>query len=213
MIERRPDERSRVAEALAAGAAADCLVDLLARMPSAPSVRFVVEDATVNVPRRAAALLVDLLEDLSEGRDVTIAPADVVVGTTEASRVLGVSRTWTVRLIDDGKLASEVRGSKRRVHLGSLMARRRADIARIRRASEALGENLDLAVPAAGDRYASDVATSAMAAMMASAWHVAPPQPANLEPEHSTYIDALMSASSPPPAGDPGTSFEPTLAA
>jgi hypothetical protein len=210
MTERRPDDRSRVAEALAAGTAADRLRDVLARAQAAPSFRLAVEGITVAVPRRAFSMFVDLLEDVSEGRDVTIAPADVVVGTTEASRVLGVSRTWAAKLVDDGKLASEVRGTKRRVHLGSLMARRRSDAARLRHASKALGESLDVANSRTSERRAADFAS---AALWSSALWVAQPRAAKLTPEHSTYIDDLTAGAGAPPAHESPASHEPTLAA
>lgn len=80
-------------------------------------------------------LLCDLLEDLSEGRVVTIAPYGLPVGTETAANALGVSRPWLTKLIDRGDLPGERVGSKRRVQLGDLVAFRRSDDARRRAAA------------------------------------------------------------------------------
>lgn len=73
------------------------------------------------------AKLGELLEDLAEGRDVTIAPADLPVGTEWAAELLGVSRPWLTTLLDRGDIPMQKAGTKRRVLLGDLIAYRRAD--------------------------------------------------------------------------------------
>ena len=80
------------------------------------------------------ALLLDLLDDVAEGHDVTVAPAGLPVGTELASELLGVSRPWLTTLLDRGDIPSTRVGSKRRVRLGDLLAYRRADDARRRQA-------------------------------------------------------------------------------
>jgi excisionase family DNA binding protein len=84
------------------------------------------------VPAGVVRLICDLLDDLAEGRAVTVAPYDLPVGTEAAAALLGVSRPWVTTLVDRGELPGERIGSKRRIRLGDLVAFRRADDARRR---------------------------------------------------------------------------------
>jgi hypothetical protein len=59
------------------------------------------------VPASVVRLVCDLLDDLSEGRGVTVAPYDVPVGTEAAAVLLGVSRPWVTTLMDRGDLPGE----------------------------------------------------------------------------------------------------------
>lgn len=93
-----------------------------------------VEGREFQLPPDLVALLLDLLDDVAEGRDVTVAPAGLPVGTELASELLGVSRPWLTTLLDRGDIPSTRVGSKRRVRLGDLLAYRRADDARRRQA-------------------------------------------------------------------------------
>lgn len=88
------------------------------------------------VPAGVVRLVAELLEDLSEGRVVTVAPYDLPVGTEAAAAMLGVSRPWLTTLVDRGELPGERTGSKRRVRLGNLVGFRRADDARRRAAAD-----------------------------------------------------------------------------
>lgn len=86
-----------------------------------------IGDRAVSVPADLLRLLLDLLDDVAEGRDVTSAPASTPIGTELASELLGVSRPWLTTLLDRGEIPSVRVGSKRRVRLGDLLAYRRAD--------------------------------------------------------------------------------------
>lgn len=114
------------------------LADLLRQTVSGgdAEVKLLVEvsgvGAAQTVPARVVRLICDLLDDLSEGRAVTVAPYDLPVGTEAAATLLGVSRPWVTTLVDRGDLPGERTGSKRRVRLGDLLAFRRADDARRR---------------------------------------------------------------------------------
>lgn len=91
-----------------------------------------IEDRTITVPAELVGALVELLEDISEGRDVTSAPAGLPLGTEVASDLLGVSRPWLTTLLDRGDIPSSRVGSKRRIRLGDLLAYRRSDDVRRR---------------------------------------------------------------------------------
>jgi excisionase family DNA binding protein len=143
------DERDHLRAALAAGRAADRLRPVAERGASdGPLVPIAVGTVEVFVPVAALRALVDLLEDLSEGREATVAPGDLAVGTAEAARLLGVSRTWIAELVDRGDLPGERVGSKRRVPLAALVAQRREQLARQRERARALGDAIDAGKPA-----------------------------------------------------------------
>jgi excisionase family DNA binding protein len=115
----------------AAGHLAD---DLRAASTVEQAATIAVEGREFQLPPDLMALLLNLLDDVAEGRDVTIAPAGLPVGTEMASELLGVSRPWLTTLLDRGDIPSTRVGSKRRVQLGDLLAYRRADDARRRQA-------------------------------------------------------------------------------
>lgn len=126
-MERLPtDEALDLRAGLAAGRAADKLRSALGTSldPSA-LLKLSLGGVAVSIPAAAVQALIDVLEDLSEGRQVTVAPAELPVGTLEAARILGVSRPWVAELIDRGELVGARAGSKRRVPLGGLVEHRR----------------------------------------------------------------------------------------
>jgi len=132
--------------ALRAGKAADRLraaleADATDEARQRGSLTIVAAGAQIELPVAALDVLLDALEDLSEGRTVTVAPADVAVGTIEAARLLGMSRPSVTRLFDEGELCGEVVGSKRRIQLGALVARRRERAAALRATADALAES------------------------------------------------------------------------
>lgn len=91
------------------------------------AVRVSIGDTSAELPANSIAKLAELLQDLSEGRDVTVAPSDLQLGTERAAEILGVSRPWLTTLMDRGDVPITKSGSKRRVRLGDLIAFRRAE--------------------------------------------------------------------------------------
>ncbi|WP_067826908.1 excisionase family DNA-binding protein [Nocardia inohanensis] len=81
----------------------------------------VIDDVPMHVPRSVRAAVTALLEHLSEGRGVAIAPVDTLVTTSAAADLLGLSRTYVCRLVDDGTLAAEYRGTHRRIPLQTVL--------------------------------------------------------------------------------------------
>ena len=116
-----------------AAAAAEELADALTSgMGTANSASLSIDERTVTIPAELVSALVELLEDISEGRDVTSAPAGLPLGTEVASDLLGVSRPWLTTLLDRGDIPSSRVGTKRRIRLGDLLAYRRCDDTRRR---------------------------------------------------------------------------------
>jgi excisionase family DNA binding protein len=103
---------SRLAEAASSGAL---------------TVRVSIGETTADLPVAVVAQIAALLDDISGGREVTVAPYDLAIGTERAAELLGVSRPWLTAILDRGDIPMVKHGTKRRVRLGDLMAYRRAD--------------------------------------------------------------------------------------
>jgi excisionase family DNA binding protein len=90
-------------------------------------VSVVVGDRPFPLAPELARLIAALLDDVSYGRDVISAPADLPIGTEVASDLLGVSRPWLTTMLDRGDIPSTRNGSKRRMRLGDVLDYRRTD--------------------------------------------------------------------------------------
>jgi len=80
---------------------------------SSVSVR--VGDETVVLPDDASRAVRSLLRDLASGVPVHVIPADAELTTQQAADLLGFSRTYVVRLVDQGSLPAHLAGSHRRL--------------------------------------------------------------------------------------------------
>ncbi len=105
-----------------------------------------VED-TVEIPASAAALLLRLLGDMAAGHAVTLIPVHAELTTQQAADLLGVSRPFVVKQIEDGKIPFRKVGSHRRLLFQDLMEyKRKMNAARQKSLDElaAEGQNLGL---------------------------------------------------------------------
>jgi excisionase family DNA binding protein len=105
-----------------------------------------VED-TVEIPASAAALLLRLLSDMAAGHAVTLIPVHAELTTQQAADLLGVSRPFVVKQIEEGKLPFRKVGSHRRVLFRDLMNYKREMNAARQKSLDALaaeGQSLGL---------------------------------------------------------------------
>jgi excisionase family DNA binding protein len=79
------------------------------------------------VPRPALDRMLEILEALGDGHEPCVMPADKELSTGDVASLLGVSRQYAVRLVDDGRLPSRRVGNRRRVPLRDALAYRRRD--------------------------------------------------------------------------------------
>jgi excisionase family DNA binding protein len=115
----------------------------------APVLRLVTEDnphEMIAIPPGALRLLVDLLTQLGQGRDVTLLPQNAELTTQEVADYLNVSRPYVVKLIEEEKLPARKVGTRRRVALEDLRrfdeqqrARQRAALDELARIDAELG--------------------------------------------------------------------------
>lgn len=79
------------------------------------------DGSTVDLPAELYRLLRDVVDILSQGRAVTIAPHNTQLTTQEAADLLGISRPTLVKLLEQGNIPFELRGRHRRVMLADLV--------------------------------------------------------------------------------------------
>ncbi|MEO8823512.1 MAG: excisionase family DNA-binding protein [Ginsengibacter sp.] len=75
----------------------------------------------LKIPKKALSLLFDILNNMAEGKSITIIPSDTELSTQQAADILKVSRPHLVKLLEDGKLAFTKVGTHRRIKIRNLM--------------------------------------------------------------------------------------------
>ncbi len=102
----------------AAQLAVDAVRSLISeRRPT--TVRFRASDASdeveVTLPGEALHLLIRVLTHMANGHAVTVLPIQAELTTQQAADLIGVSRPYLVRLLEDGKIPFHKVGTHRRV--------------------------------------------------------------------------------------------------
>ena len=74
-----------------------------------------------SLPVSLHEFLVKLTGDLREGQSVAIVQNDAQLTTVEAARMLGVSRQFLVKVLEQGEIAHHMVGTHRRVYVRDLL--------------------------------------------------------------------------------------------
>ena len=126
----RTSEKERLGRSRIARASASDLEQLLIES-SVADWKIVVSSPTgeraVVVPRAALERLAEVLEALGNGNEPSVVPMATELSTGELAELLGVSRQYAVRLLDDGRLPFRRVGNRRRVALADALAYLRFD--------------------------------------------------------------------------------------
>ena len=85
------------------------------------------ESSAVELPTEARTLLLQILGHMANGDAVTVVPVAAEVTAQQAAEILGVSRPFVIRLVDEGKLACRLVGTHRRLPLVDLLAFKQAN--------------------------------------------------------------------------------------
>jgi excisionase family DNA binding protein len=78
--------------------------------------------ASVAIPQPVRTLLAEIARNLEAGKAVSIVAEHHELTTQRAANLLGVSRPFFVRLVEEGKLAFHMVGTHRRVYLPDVLA-------------------------------------------------------------------------------------------
>lgn len=74
------------------------------------------------LPEAAVSLLLSVLKELGQGREVVVIATDTEVTTQQAADFLNVSRPYVVKLLEEGKIPYRTVGPRRRVRVADLLA-------------------------------------------------------------------------------------------
>lgn len=80
------------------------------------------DGSRLDVPAEIYDVLRDVLQALSQGFAITIAPLHTILTTSEAAHLLGVSRPTLVRLLESGEIPFDQPARHRRVRLADVLA-------------------------------------------------------------------------------------------
>jgi excisionase family DNA binding protein len=112
------------------------------------------DDQRHEIPDSVYRLLLSLLKIMQEGKAVSIVPQMQELTTQRAANLLGVSRQFFVRLLDDEKLPFHRTGTHRRVYLKDVLEfrkrrdqQRKESIERIAKEEVARGTYDDFPLP------------------------------------------------------------------
>lgn len=99
-----------------------------AGMTASSSYALVGDDGhdRIELPGNLHQVLKRVVEAMSQGRAVTVAPQSMTLTTQQAADLLGVSRPTIVRLINDGHINAERVGNRHRLLLDDVLAYRDA---------------------------------------------------------------------------------------
>ncbi|MQM27509.1 helix-turn-helix domain-containing protein [Glycomyces albidus] len=117
--------------------------DYLAKHPAEPElIEVIVEhgEPSLVLPRPAITLFAQILAQLAEGRGVSVVPSQAELTTQQAADLLGVSRPYLIRLLEQGEIPHRKIGRHRRIALADLLDYKRTDDEQRRRTADELGE-------------------------------------------------------------------------
>jgi excisionase family DNA binding protein len=86
-------------------------------------VTVILSDGTrLQLPDIVVEAIADVVQRLAAGSGVVVSSVDEHVTTGRAAAMLGVSRTYVARLLDEGRLPYEYRGTHRRIPVTAVIA-------------------------------------------------------------------------------------------
>ena len=89
------------------------------------SVRVGASNDEIELPENAVRLLVDILSNMAEGNAVTLIPVHAELTTKQAADVIGVSRPFLIRLLEEGVIPYRKVGTHRRITFEDVQAYRK----------------------------------------------------------------------------------------
>ncbi|MCR1026861.1 excisionase family DNA-binding protein [Cellulophaga baltica] len=75
----------------------------------------------ITIPKKALTLLSAIIQNMAEGKTISIVPSNSEVSTQQAADMLNVSRTHLIKLLEAKKIPFNKVGSHRRILLNDIM--------------------------------------------------------------------------------------------
>ncbi len=81
-----------------------------------------VNGTTLQLPDVAHAALIDVLQRMARGDEVSVSTVESLLNTSQAAKMAGVSASYLRKLTDSGTIPVEYRGTHRRIRPASVQA-------------------------------------------------------------------------------------------
>lgn len=93
------------------------------------TLRLIDDGKDITVPVKAIHMLVDILNQMAQGNDVSIVPIHAELTTQQAADMLNVSRPYLIKsILDTGKLAFHKSGTRRKILYKDLLTYKNQDL-------------------------------------------------------------------------------------
>lgn len=86
-----------------------------------PVTLVIAESQSIPLPRTVTSALLQVLEATAHGEETAILPLHSELTTGQAAAMLGVSRPYLVKLLDEDRIEHRTVGTHRRVRMSSLL--------------------------------------------------------------------------------------------
>ncbi|KJF15742.1 helix-turn-helix domain protein [Acidithrix ferrooxidans] len=83
--------------------------------------RITLDGQKMGLPNEVNEAILDLLSRFGDGHGVIVASIDSLLTNSKAAELLGISRTYMDRLIDEGRIPAQYRCTRRRVKLSDVI--------------------------------------------------------------------------------------------
>ena len=83
------------------------------------------KETEMELPASIARILLDMLEQVANGKAISFLPLNAELSTSQAAELLKVSRPFFIKMLEDGELPFRKVGSHRRVMLEDILAYKR----------------------------------------------------------------------------------------
>lgn len=81
-----------------------------------------LDGESVTIPLSVYAAVLDILIRFGRGDGVVIGSTDALLTTSQAAKLIGISATYLLRLLDTGAIPVQYRGTHRRIRLADATA-------------------------------------------------------------------------------------------
>lgn len=92
----------------------------------------------LNIPVAAMQMLIEIMQQMAQGKPVSIIPSNAELTTQQAADFLSVSRPYFVKLLEEGKMPFKKVGTRRRVLFKDLIAFKTLDLDRRNKVADKL---------------------------------------------------------------------------